>query len=121
VLEEVLAAGVEQVIIVSAAPAAGEPHALVDPRLDGRGRLGEWLRSQETATLRDALSVRMESFKTLHLIRPDHNPVGCFDFATAYDGRSDRMSSLAELIDAGYADAYRQFVEPVVGAAEVTT
>jgi len=119
-LEEVAAAGAEQVIIVSATPAPGAPHALIDPCVDGRGRLGQWLLSRETAGLRDASAARMDRFKNLHLIRPEHNPVGPFDFGGAYDGRSDRMAQLTELVDMGYADAYRQFVEPVVGAADVT-
>ena len=119
-LEEVVAAGAEQVIVVSATPAPGEPHALTDPRVDGRGRLGQWLLSRDTATLRDASAARIEQFRNLHLIRPDHNPVGPLDFVGAYDGRSDRMVQLTELVDMGYADAYRQFVEPVVGAADVT-
>jgi hypothetical protein len=33
-----------------------------------------------------------------------------------YDERSDRIQSLSELMDRGYEDAYRQFIEPVVGA-----
>ena len=33
-------------------------------------------------------------------------------------GRSTRVQLLAEAIDQGYADAYRQFIEPVVGAAD---
>ena len=37
-----------------------------------------------------------------------------------YDERSDRVQLLAEAIDQGYADAYRQFIEPVVGAADPT-
>ena len=31
--------------------------------------------------------------------------------------RSDRRYTLAELVDRGYEDAYRQFVEPVVAAS----
>jgi len=33
-----------------------------------------------------------------------------------YDERSDRTHSLSELTDRGYEDAYRQFIEPIVGA-----
>ena len=120
-LEEVVAAGAEQVIVVSATPVASEPHALTDPRVDGRGRLGQWLLSRDTAAMRDALAARMDQFRNLHLIRPEHNPLGPLDFGGAYDGRSDRMAHLSELVEMGYADAYRQFVDPVVGAAEVTT
>ena len=50
-------------------------------------------------------------------IRPAHNPLGPLDFAGVYDERSDRRSPLAELVDRGYEDAYRQFIEPVVAAS----
>ena len=49
------------------------------------------------------------------VIQPLHNPIGPLDFEGTYDERSDRNQSLGELIDRGYEDAYRQFVEPVVG------
>jgi hypothetical protein len=119
-LEEVAAAGVEQVIVVSATPEPGEPHALTDQRVDGRGRIGQWLLSRDTASLRDASAARSDQFKNVHAIRPEHNPVEPLDFGGTYDRRSDRMARLGELVDMGYADAYRQFVEPVVGAADVT-
>ena len=38
------------------------------------------------------------------------------DFGGVYDERSDRAQSVSELVDRGYEDAYRQFIEPVVGA-----
>ena len=38
------------------------------------------------------------------------------DFAGVYDEQSDRESVLAELVERGYEDAYRQFIEPVVAA-----
>ena len=50
-------------------------------------------------------------------IRPAHNPIGPFDFAGGYDDRSDRRQPLDELMSRGYEDAYRQFIEPVVGAS----
>jgi hypothetical protein len=52
------------------------------------------------------------------VIRPDHNPLGPFDFAGTYDQASDRRRTLSELLDQGYHDAYRQFIEPVVAAGE---
>ena len=117
-LEEVQTAGAEQVIVVSATPATTEAHTLRDPRIDGRGRVGEWLASSDTAALRDALAARMDQFLNLHLIRPDHNPIGPLDVAGAHDSRSDRPVPLAELLEIGYADAQRQFIEPVIGAVD---
>lgn len=112
-VEELAAADVEQIVLVSAAAEIEGPHELSRPRLDGQGRIGEWLQSLEAAAVRDVLHAR-ESGLRLFVIRPTHNPVGPFDFLGGFDDRSDRPCSLAELMALGYQDAYRQFVEPVV-------
>jgi hypothetical protein len=119
-LEEVQAAGAEQVIVVSAATADDSPHTLTEPRVDGRGRVGSWLASEGAASVRDAVRARAEAFRCVLTIRPDHNPLGPLDTVGAYDERSDRVELLGESLDRGYADAYRQFIEPVVGAADAT-
>jgi len=117
-LEEAAAAGAEQIIVLSAAAAPGRPHELRSGRLDVRGRAGEYLAASEAADLRDALEQARATtkFAAMYVIRPGHNPVGPFDFAGIYDEQSDRESALAELVDRGYEDAYRQFIEPVVAA-----
>jgi hypothetical protein len=91
------------------------PHALADQRLDGRGRLGEWLAAAETASTRDAVRSRGRDFRSVFLIGPEHTPLGPFDLCGAFDERSDRVESVGERIDRGYEDAYRQFIEPQVG------
>jgi hypothetical protein len=108
---------VEQIILVSAAPETPGPHALTPSRLDGRARLGEYLQSSEAAMIRDVSHAALAGGPSIFLIRPAHNPVGPFDFAGGYDDRSDRMRPLAELAHDGYADAYHQFIEPVLGAS----
>ncbi len=115
-LQELAALDVEQIIIVSAAPESPGPHALAAPRIDGRGRVGEYLRSAEAAAVRDAVSRRRADDPRLFLVRPLHNPVGPLDFAGGFDDRSDRRQDLDELMNRGYEDAYHQFIEPVVGA-----
>ncbi|HET7094301.1 MAG TPA: hypothetical protein VFI22_12500, partial [Thermomicrobiales bacterium] len=115
-LAEVAAAGVEQVILVSASSPAGRPHELSAGRADLRGRAGEHLGSFEAADLDDVVELFDGRFRSFFLIRPPHNPLGPFDFAGVYDERSDRVQSMSELVDRGYEDAYRQFIEPVVGA-----
>jgi hypothetical protein len=115
-LEEVAAAGAEQVIMVSGSSPAARAHELSSGRADLRGRAGEHLAAFEAAGLRDVLEHFTGRFAGLFVIRPSHNPLGPLDFAGVYDERSDRMHSLAELVDRGYEDAYRQFIEPVVGA-----
>lgn len=115
-IEELSALNVEQIVLVSAAPETPGPHALAAPRLDARGRLGEYVRSSEASVVRDAIRRRRADDPRIFVIRPTHNPVGPFDFAGGFDDRSDRRQTLAELMSRGYEDAYRQFVEPVVGA-----
>jgi hypothetical protein len=115
-LREVASAGAEQVILVSASSPESQAHQLGTGREELRGRAGEYLASFEAATLRDALEQFDGRFAGLFVIRPAHNPLGPLDFAGAYDERSDRTQALPELVDRGYEDAYRQFIEPVVGA-----
>jgi hypothetical protein len=115
-LEEVAAAGAEQIVVVAASPLPGRPHELSAGRADVRGRAAEPLAGFEAAALRDVIEHAAGRFAGLWVIRPVHNPVGPLDFAGVYDERSDRIHTLAELVDRGYADAYRQFIEPVVAA-----
>ncbi|MEQ1730368.1 MAG: hypothetical protein ABL982_18535 [Vicinamibacterales bacterium] len=116
-LHELADLAVEQIIMVSAAPESPGPHALASPRLDGRGRLGEYVHSAEASAVRDALARRRADDPAVFIIRPSHNPVGPFDFDGGYDDRSDRQLSLTELMNRGYEDAYHQFIEPVIGAS----
>jgi hypothetical protein len=117
VLEELYVAGTSQVVLVSAVAVATGPHRLVAPALDLRNRLGEFVASAEAAAVRDATEQARLRFDGVFLICPAHNPVGPFDFAGAYDQASDRRQTLPELMERGYEDAYRQFIEPVVGAS----
>jgi hypothetical protein len=115
-LEELAGAGVTQAVIVSAV-ATPPPHRLSVPNLEIRHRLGEFLAAAESAALRDAMDVAHLRFDSVYLICPAHNPVGVFDVAGAYDDASDRRQDLVELMERAYEDAYRQFIEPVVGAS----
>jgi hypothetical protein len=116
-LEELADLGVVQMILVSAAPESQGPHELQPPRLDGRGRVGEYLQSAEAAIVRDATRMAAGRVPRIFTIRPPHNPLGPFDFSGGFDDRSDRRQPLGELMARGYEDAYRQFIEPVVGAS----
>jgi hypothetical protein len=115
VLEEVAAAGVEQVILVTTAPEPPGPHELRRPRLDGLGRIGEQIAADEAAAVRDAERHSAQAFRGVYTIRPSHNPIGPFDLAGAYDERSDRHQELDEFMERGYEDAHRLFVESVLG------
>jgi patatin-like phospholipase len=116
-LEEVAIAGAEQVVLISASPPAARPHELSAGRADIRGRAGEQLSAFESAGFRDVLEHFGGRFAGLFVVRPAHNPLGPLDFGGVYDERSDRRYTLGELVDRGYEDAYRQFIEPVVGAS----
>jgi hypothetical protein len=116
-IEEVAAAGAEQVILVSASPLPARPHELSSGRADIRGRAGEHIAAFEAASLRDVVEHFTGRFAGLFVVRPPYNPLGPLDFRGVYDERSDRTHTLTELIDRGYEDAYRQFIEPIVGAS----
>ena len=115
--EELAGVAVSQLIVVTAAPTSSAPHRLRVPRLDLRGRLGEFISAGEAAALRDAMDHALLRFDSFYVICPPHNPVGPFDFNGAYDEASDRRHSTTELMERGYEDAYHQFIEPVVGAS----
>jgi hypothetical protein len=117
-VEELASLGVEQVVLVTPAPAPALLHAMRARPADLRGRMGEWLRSAETAAFEDAAASAGARFSGVFVIRPDHNPIGPFDFTGTYDEASDRTRTLPELLQQGYDDAYRQFIEPVVASGE---
>ena len=119
-LEEAARAGAEQAIVVCAAPSEAKPHELSSGRADPRGRAAEQLGAFEAAALRDALTYHPAELQSVFVIQPSHNALGPLDFAGVYDERSDREYQLPELVDRGYEDAYRQFIEPVVAAAAET-
>jgi hypothetical protein len=116
-LEEAAAAGAEQVILVSGSADLPGPHGLRRPRVDPMGRVGEHVAASEAAALRDAVTHVQHQFRGVYEIRPAHNPVGALDLAGAYDEKSDRTHPLAELMERGYEDAYRDFIEPIVAAS----
>lgn len=117
-VDELANIGVEQVILVGPAPPPAAPHGMRARPIDLRARAGELLRSIETAALEDGLAAAATRCAGAFVIRPDHNPIGPFDFAGCYDEASDRRRTIAELMQQGYADAYRHFIEPVVAAGE---
>jgi hypothetical protein len=117
-VEESAAAAIEQVIFVSPAAQPAVPHGMRAKPLSLRARMGEVLRSIESSALQDAWSAALPRFSGAFMIRPDHNPIGPFDFGGAYDEASDRQRTVAELLQQGYQDAYRQFIEPIVAAGE---
>jgi len=103
---------------VSAAPPPAAPHTMGPRPIDLRAGIGEVVRSVEGAALAEAERAARSRGVNVFVIRPEHNPIGPFAFAGVYDESSDRTRSLGELMQQGFADAYRQFIEPVVAAGE---
>ena len=117
-LEEVAAAGAEQVIVVSPAARPARPHELSAGRADLRGRAAEQLSAFEAA---DAARRAGAGHRAASPASLSSGP------RTIRSGRSISAASttsdpigatrVAELVDRGYEDAYRQFIEPVVAAS----
>ena len=114
-LAELSLAGVEQVVVVSPFPEGEGPHRLAVPRGDWRGRVSDYLAGAEAAALRSTVAAA-QPFRCVFVVCPTYNPVGPLDVAGGYDEASDRFVTPGELVDRGYQDAYRQFIDPVVGA-----
>jgi hypothetical protein len=119
-VEELAALGVEQIILIGPAPPPARPHGLRPAPESLRGRMGELLRSLESAALTDATTVAVSRCPSVFVVRPDHNPIGPFDFAGVYDEASDRQRTVAELMQQGYADAYHHLIEPMVSASDTS-
>ena len=51
------------------------------------------------------------------MVRPERRPFGPLELEGAQDPATEARATPADLVDLGYKDAYRMFVEPVVGAA----
>lgn len=116
-LQAVADAGATQVIFVSATAPRLQPYELARPAFHPRERIAETLDALETAAFDDAVRVMTGRFGAFFTIRPAHNPVGAFAFSGRHDERSDRFVTIDELVARGYDDAYRQFLEPVIGGS----
>ena len=71
----------------------------------------------QCSSLLASVSCNPATAPRIFTVQPAHNPLGPFDFRGVYDDRSERSQALGELVASGYEDAYRQFIEPVVGAS----
>jgi hypothetical protein len=141
-LQEALDAGAEQVILVSGSPEQAGlrprrrgPLALADATLAAleRQSLERDLEAAERAnrmvqTLghvaeggqrawQDPETGRLHAEFSLYVIRPRARALGPLELDGAFDPATEVHQTLDDLIEQGYRDACRQFVEPVVGAA----
>ena len=74
-------------------------------RTDGGGRAWE-----------DPASGRVFEDFTLYVVRPERRTLQPLELSGAEDPASEVFETVADLVERGYRDTYRQFVEPVVGA-----
>jgi len=140
-LAEAIAAGAEQILVVTAAPEEARPparrrgvRALADGVLGTLERQAveadlEWVerinRIVDTLGHRtddggrgwqDPVTGRLYRSVALYVIRPDRRVLAPLDLDGAEDPSTEVRATVADVLDLGYRDAYRLFVEPVVGA-----
>ena len=140
-LAEAIAAGAEQVIVASAAP---EAPGLPPRRRGARALADAVLASLERQSLEADLQVAERTNRMietvghhtqeggrawedpatgqvlrevgLYVIRPDRRALGPLELDGAQDPTTEVKETPSDLLEQGYRDAYRLFVEPVVGA-----
>jgi hypothetical protein len=140
-IAEALAAGAEQVIVVTGVPETVAPLAR---RRGPRARMDAAVRALERQAARelgeaerlnrivstlghrgadgrgaweDPASGRVYREVDLWVVRPDHRALGPMEFDGARDPATEVLQTVDDLLEQGWRDAYRQFVEPVVGQA----
>jgi hypothetical protein len=141
-LADALAAGAEQVILVSAVPESPSPplrrrgiRAAADAllaTLERQGLEAEVSESERMNRLVETLGHRTDDggrawqdpatgriFRdvSLYVIRPERRSLGPLELDGAQDPATEVLETTDDLGELGYRDAYRLFVEPVVGAA----
>lgn len=140
-IAEALAAGAEQVIVATGVPERPGPLAR---RRGPRARLDATARALERQAARevgeterlnrivstlghrdddgrgaweDPASGRVYQEVDLWVVRPERRAVGPMEFDGTRDPATEVVQSTDDLLEQGRQDAYRQFVEPVVGQA----
>jgi hypothetical protein len=140
-IEEALAAGAEQVVVVTGAPEEPAPPAR---RRGPLARIDATLRALEqqaageieatertnriVATLghrvpggrgawEDPATGQLAREVDLWVIRPRRRTLGPAELDGALDPATEVLQTTDDLMERGFRDAYRQFIEPVVGQA----
>ena len=120
-IEEALAAGAEQVIVVTGVPEKSGPLARRRgplARLDALARALEAQAAREIESLeRLGLERRGPAELDLWVIRPERRTLGPLELDGVRDPATEVAQMVDDLVELGFRDAYRQFVEPVVGQA----
>ena len=140
-ISEAVAAGAEQVIVAAGSPqSASPPPRRRGPRAAADGVLaalerqaleGDVRGAERTSRIVETLGHRMEDGGKawqdpatgrlyrdvpIYVIRPDRRAFGPLELDGAQDPATEVLETPEDLLEQGYRDAYRMFVEPVVGA-----
>jgi hypothetical protein len=140
-ISEAIAAGAEQVIVAAGTPhSASPPPRRRGPRAAADGVLaalerqaleGDVRGAERTSRMVEALGHRMDDgsrawqdpatgrvYRDLpvYVVRPDRRAFGPLELDGAQDPATEVLETPEDLLEQGYRDAYRMFVEPVVGA-----
>lgn len=138
-IAEAVAAGAEQVIVVTGVPERAAPLARRRgplARIDAAARALEAQASREideterfnrlAGTLghrtsdgrgawEDPATGRVSAEVDLWVIRPERRALGPMELDGVRDPATEVLQTTEDLVELGFRDAYRQFVEPVVG------
>ena len=142
-LSDAIVAGAEQVIVVTAVPPVPSAprrrrglHALADATealLERRGLQQELDEAERMNRIVQTVGHRLESGLrawqdpatgrtyrdvSLYVVRPERRALGPLEWDGAVDPGTEVREETTDLIDLGYRDAYRLFIEPVLGAPE---
>lgn len=141
-ISDAVDAGAEQIVVICATAEKPSPplrrrgpRALADAILESLERdafareLGECERfnrlvetlghrqDPEGRAWQDPATGRLYREISLYVIRPESRSLRPLDHAGTYDPATEVEESTAELLQRGHADAFRLFIEPVVGAS----
>ena len=142
-LGDAIMAGAEQVILVTAVPAAPAQarrrrglHALADATealLERQGVEQELRAAERVNRIVQTVGHRLEDGRrawqdpatgrtyhdvALYVVRPERRSIGPLEWDGVLDPTTEVQEETADLIDLGYRDAYRLFIEPVLGAPD---
>jgi hypothetical protein len=141
-LSEALAAGAEQVIVATVVPEAPAPAvrrrgpqgvrdgalAALERQAVERDLAGAERTNRMVETLghhtedggrawQDPATGRIYRDFALYVVRPERRSLGPLDLDGVRDPATEVVETAADLLERGYRDCYRLFVEPVVGAS----
>jgi hypothetical protein len=142
-LAEAITAGAEQVILVTAVPQNPQAprrrrglHALADATealLERQGLEQELHAAERVNRIVQTVGHRLEDGRRawqdpatgrtfrdvdIYVVRPERRSIGPLEWDGVVDPATEVREEAADLVDLGYRDAYRLFIEPVLGAPE---